>query len=303
MLAVICSRAQLKEFRQDVENRFHAVFDDVDPDMGAQLRDLGRREEDFKPMRYPDNYYRRPYGPGWALVGDAGYHKDPYTGWGMTDAFLHGELLADRLHQGLAGERPMDEALAEYHKVRDEESAASTTSPPPWPPHRTPALLPRHDGRDEQEPGVDRPDARADRRRRGGPRDLRAGRPGAPLRRRRRPPGPADLRPRRLTGPAPPGPALSRPRGRVAREPPPAPPPARRLRHGAAPTRRHAPPGPPAVPPRPPPPPPAPAALPTGGERSARPPRRTGRGEGRPSPTAAAPPPAFTHLTPREPSR
>lgn len=123
MLAVICSRAQLKEFRQDVENRFHAVFDDVDPDMGAQLRDLGRREEDFKPMRYPDNYYRRPYGPGWALVGDAGYHKDPYTGWGMTDAFLHGELLADRLHQGLAGERPMDEALAEYHKVRDEESA------------------------------------------------------------------------------------------------------------------------------------------------------------------------------------
>ncbi|MFU2337283.1 NAD(P)/FAD-dependent oxidoreductase [Streptomyces albidoflavus] len=123
MLAVICSRAQLKEFRQDVENRFHAVFDDVDPDMGAQLRDQGRREEDFKPMRYPDNYYRRPYGPGWALVGDAGYHKDPYTGWGMTDAFLHGELLADRLHQGLAGERPMDEALAEYHKVRDEESA------------------------------------------------------------------------------------------------------------------------------------------------------------------------------------
>ncbi|MEV5584522.1 NAD(P)/FAD-dependent oxidoreductase [Nonomuraea pusilla] len=123
MLAVICTRRQLKEFRQDVETRFQAVFDDVQPEMGAQLRDQGRREEDFKPMRYPDNYYRRAYGPGWALVGDAGYHKDPYTGWGITDAFLHGELLADRIHQGLAGERPMEEALAEYNKVRDEESA------------------------------------------------------------------------------------------------------------------------------------------------------------------------------------
>ncbi|ALM43478.1 hypothetical protein SFR_6863 [Streptomyces sp. FR-008] len=42
--------------------------------------------------------------------------------------------------------------------------------------------------------------------------------------------------------------------------------------------------------------------MPGDGERSARPPRRAGRGEGRPPP-AAAPPPAFTHLTPREPSR
>ncbi|MFJ7043350.1 FAD-binding monooxygenase [Streptomyces sp. JV178] len=123
MLAVICTRAQLKDFRTDVEARFQAVFDDVHPEMGAQLRDSGRREEDFRPMRYPDNYYRRAHGPGWALVGDAGYHKDPYTGWGITDAFLHGELLAERVHQGLSGERPMDEALAEYNKVRDEESA------------------------------------------------------------------------------------------------------------------------------------------------------------------------------------
>ncbi|MFE0425529.1 NAD(P)/FAD-dependent oxidoreductase [Streptomyces sp. NPDC058953] len=123
MLSVICTRRQLKEFRRDAESAFLAVFDDIDPEMGERLRDTGRREEDFRPMRYPDNYYRRAYGPGWALVGDAGYHKDPYSGWGISDAFLHGQLLADRLHQGLAGERPMDEALAEYNKVRDEESA------------------------------------------------------------------------------------------------------------------------------------------------------------------------------------
>ncbi|MFI5621607.1 NAD(P)/FAD-dependent oxidoreductase [Streptomyces sp. NPDC051567] len=123
MLATICTRRQLKEFRQDVDNKFQAAFDDVAPELGEQLRDQGRREEPFRPMRYPDNYYRRAYGPGWALVGDAGYHKDPFTGWGITDSFLHGEMLAARIHEGLSGERIMEDALAEYNKVRDEESA------------------------------------------------------------------------------------------------------------------------------------------------------------------------------------
>ncbi|WDZ83566.1 NAD(P)/FAD-dependent oxidoreductase [Micromonospora cathayae] len=123
MVAVICSRRQLKEFRQDPERRFLAVFDDVEPEKGQQLRELGRREEPLRPMRYPDNYYRKSHGPGWALVGDAGYHKDPITGWGMTDAFLHGELLADKINEALSGLRTMDDALAEYAKLRDEESA------------------------------------------------------------------------------------------------------------------------------------------------------------------------------------
>lgn len=124
MLAVICNRSHLKEFRQDPEEQFLATFDDVVPEMGKELRQKGERVEPFRPMRNPDNYYRTAYGPGWALVGDAGYHKDPFTGWGMVDAFLHAEMLADRLHEGLSGERPMDEALADYATARDEESEA-----------------------------------------------------------------------------------------------------------------------------------------------------------------------------------
>ncbi|SCL14843.1 Dehydrogenase (flavoprotein) [Micromonospora nigra] len=123
MVAIICTKRHLKEFRQDPERRFQAVLDDVAPEMGAQLREQGRREEPLRPMRYPDNYYRRAYGPGWALVGDAGYHKDPITGWGITDAFLHGEMLAERIHEGLSGQRIMEEALADYNKERDEQSA------------------------------------------------------------------------------------------------------------------------------------------------------------------------------------
>ena len=40
------------------------------------------------------NHVRRAGGPGWALVGDAGYHRDPITGHGITDAFRDAELLA-----------------------------------------------------------------------------------------------------------------------------------------------------------------------------------------------------------------
>ena len=39
-------------------------------------------------------FLRRPAGPGWALVGDAGYFKDPLTAHGITDALRDAELLA-----------------------------------------------------------------------------------------------------------------------------------------------------------------------------------------------------------------
>ncbi|WP_067542502.1 NAD(P)/FAD-dependent oxidoreductase [Nocardia crassostreae] len=111
------------DFRTDVEGNFQQVFDQIRPDFGEQLRDSGKRVERFRAMRYPDNYYRRSAGPGWALVGDAGYHKDPFTGWGISDALIYAEVLADKLHAGLAGEQPIDEAVREYETYRDEHTA------------------------------------------------------------------------------------------------------------------------------------------------------------------------------------
>src|SRR5262249_38377729 len=67
-------------------------------------------------------YYRKPYGPGWALVGDAAYHKDPITAQGITDAFRDAELLADALHAGLVGTQPPDEALAGHDRTRKQEA-------------------------------------------------------------------------------------------------------------------------------------------------------------------------------------
>jgi len=65
------------------------------------------------------NYFRKPYGAGWALVGDAGYNKDPVTAQGISDAFRDAELLADALDAGFTGARPLDEALADYERLRN----------------------------------------------------------------------------------------------------------------------------------------------------------------------------------------
>jgi flavin-dependent dehydrogenase len=63
---------------------------------------------------------RVPVGPGWALVGDAGYFKDPITAHGITDALRDAELLADAVVAAAAGDQG---AFEEYHRTRDALSA------------------------------------------------------------------------------------------------------------------------------------------------------------------------------------
>ena len=58
------------------------------------------------------------------MVGDAGCHKDPYLALGLCDAFRDAELLVDAIHDGLAGTHPLDDALAEYERRRNEATLA-----------------------------------------------------------------------------------------------------------------------------------------------------------------------------------
>ncbi|MDT2007057.1 NAD(P)/FAD-dependent oxidoreductase [Rhodococcus opacus] len=125
LVAVMRPRDQFRDFRADPDAGVNEIIDAIDPKYGEDLRYEGIREEQFRPMLYPDNYYRQSFGPGWALVGDAGYHKDPFTGWGITDAFKYAELLSERIDEGLSGRRPMGEALADYQRTRDEQSAGT----------------------------------------------------------------------------------------------------------------------------------------------------------------------------------
>jgi 2-polyprenyl-6-methoxyphenol hydroxylase-like FAD-dependent oxidoreductase len=102
--------------RGDVERAFFETLDSA-PELAERVR-AATREERFVGAAVP-GYFRKPYGPGWALVGDAGYNTDFITAQGITDAFRHAELCADALHQALSGERPFDEALEDYRATRD----------------------------------------------------------------------------------------------------------------------------------------------------------------------------------------
>ena len=68
-------------------------------------------------------YVRQCWGPGWALVGDAGYFKDPITSHGITDALRDAELLVDALVDSMSGLLPATESLWRYQDTRDRLSS------------------------------------------------------------------------------------------------------------------------------------------------------------------------------------
>jgi flavin-dependent dehydrogenase len=108
--------ARFAEFRQDIEGNFLRTLDAVG--LGERIR-AGRRAERFRGTPDLPSYFRQPYGPGWALVGDAGLLLDPVTGQGIGYAFRDAELLADAVADGLGGIRPFGSALGQYHGARD----------------------------------------------------------------------------------------------------------------------------------------------------------------------------------------
>jgi flavin-dependent dehydrogenase len=64
-------------------------------------------------------FVRRSSGPGWALVGDAGYYLDALTTHGITEALRDAELLADAVFEAMTGVTPEAIALAHYQVTRD----------------------------------------------------------------------------------------------------------------------------------------------------------------------------------------
>jgi len=111
-------RSQFEANRTDVEGTYMTSFGLV-PEFAERVRGA-RRETRLVGTAGLPNVFRKPYGPGWALVGDAGYHKDPITAFGITDAFRDAETLAAALDDAFAGRRPYDEALGGYQRARDD---------------------------------------------------------------------------------------------------------------------------------------------------------------------------------------
>ncbi|HJQ34078.1 MAG TPA: NAD(P)/FAD-dependent oxidoreductase [Pyrinomonadaceae bacterium] len=120
MVTVVRPRAEFDRARSDVEGEFMRALEESAPDLAARVR-AGRREERFMGTGFLPNHFRKPYGAGWALVGDAGYVKDPATAQGITNSFSHAELLAEAIDEGLSGRRAIADALADYERRRNEE--------------------------------------------------------------------------------------------------------------------------------------------------------------------------------------
>lgn len=105
--------------RTDIEGTFSAMFD-LAPSFAKRIG-AAAREARFVGTTLP-NFFRKPFGPGWALVGDAGYTKDPSTAQGITDAFHDAELCTTAVDEALSGARSYEDAMGAYQSARDQRA-------------------------------------------------------------------------------------------------------------------------------------------------------------------------------------
>ena len=104
-----------QEFRTDVAAAYRRVIEEAAPALLEPLR-RARLASSLHGFTGHAGYLRRPWGAGWALVGDSGYFKDPITAHGLSDALRDAELVADAVVRG-------EPALAEYETCRNALSA------------------------------------------------------------------------------------------------------------------------------------------------------------------------------------
>lgn len=104
------------ELRADMEAGYRRALEDCAPELAHELSDKTPSER-YRGFPGHAGQMRQSHGPGWALVGDAGYFKDPITAHGITDALRDAEFLARAVETGT------DQALARYQSTRDELSS------------------------------------------------------------------------------------------------------------------------------------------------------------------------------------
>ena len=121
-IAVCTPSADARAIRRGTGSReeaFGELLERCAPQLAERLRHARRTSPVQGMLRMP-NQLRQAFGPGWALVGDAGYHRDAVTAHGISDAFRDAELLASALDQALSGGTEESTALACYQQQRDQ---------------------------------------------------------------------------------------------------------------------------------------------------------------------------------------
>jgi len=107
--------AEFEAMKSDIEGNYLRAIARV-PAFHERLRGA-KREDRFYGASVP-NFFCKPYGPGWALVGDAGYNKDFITAQGISDAFQDAELCTAALERWFSG-ASYDQVMEEYRSQRD----------------------------------------------------------------------------------------------------------------------------------------------------------------------------------------
>jgi 2-polyprenyl-6-methoxyphenol hydroxylase-like FAD-dependent oxidoreductase len=109
--------AEFEANKRDIEGHYLEMFA-REPSFAERIS-KATRETRVTGTAVP-NFFRKPFGPGWALVGDAGYNRDFITAQGISDAFHDAEVCADAIDDALAGRRDYAQAMADYQRSRDE---------------------------------------------------------------------------------------------------------------------------------------------------------------------------------------
>jgi flavin-dependent dehydrogenase len=109
-------QSEFAAIKRDLDGAFEQLIE-LSPAFAERVRS-GKRETRLAGAITP-NFFRKPFGPGWALVGDAGYLKDPITAQGILDAFRDAERCAQAVDEALSGRRSYDAAMSDYQSDRD----------------------------------------------------------------------------------------------------------------------------------------------------------------------------------------
>jgi flavin-dependent dehydrogenase len=106
------------ELARDIPAGFRRLLGEVSPDLAERVGDAAAPVQlrSFPGVR---GFMLRPWGPGWALVGDSGYFKDPITAHGISDALRDAQLLANAAAAFLFGHVNEEAAMREYHETRN----------------------------------------------------------------------------------------------------------------------------------------------------------------------------------------
>ena len=118
LLVVGWPYAESMAYRADVEANYLKTLQ-LAPAFAERVASA-TREARFIGAAVP-NFFRTPYGPGWALVGDAGYTKDPITAQGISDAFRDAERCATALDNTFSRRTTFEAAMAAYQQARDDQ--------------------------------------------------------------------------------------------------------------------------------------------------------------------------------------